>query len=115
MIDWHTALDDFLLDLVSLIAEQLELAKKDPSDQCAAVEVAIGAISVIKRRLREDEHETAIYMLYFSNLMFSTDWQDQWRKLAKQHPDEFSRQADNVLEIIEELKKSARGWWHPSL
>lgn len=59
MIDWHTALDDFLLDLVSLIAEQLELAKKDPSDQCAAVEVAIGAISVIKRRLREDEHETA--------------------------------------------------------
>lgn len=49
MIAWETDVRAFVLDILSFIEDQFDLAKQDPKDQAVAVDVARGAIPILRK------------------------------------------------------------------
>jgi hypothetical protein len=68
MIAWKTDVRAFVLDILSFIGEQIDLAKQDPSDQAVAVDVARGAIPMLRKRVSGlDDPITAKLMMVLSS------------------------------------------------
>jgi len=92
----RTSLGDFVRDLISLIQEQVELAKADPAlQQNGAVVVCSDAVSIMRIKLAEDEILQARCML--ATGIFDAHWRSEWDALANAKPNEFSIKADKLL------------------
>jgi hypothetical protein len=93
----RTSLGDFVRDLINLIEEQIELAKTDPGlHQNGTVAVCGDAVSVLKRRLKEDEVLQVKCMLVCVDI-YNAHWRSEWDALAKASPDEFAIKAEKLL------------------
>ena len=94
---YHTDLRACLLDLLNFIAEQIERAKCGPAEQYIAVDAARGVIPLMKSRLTEDDYLKTIFMLTFNQQVEEPWWREWWENLAKLTPQEFSIEADKLL------------------
>jgi hypothetical protein len=104
-IVWRTDMRDCLIDLLSFIEEQVELAKKDVADQYAAIDAARGVIPLLKCRLKEKEEILTSFMLTdFAQQFEAADWRDWWEDFARAGTPAFSKKADGLLETITVLK-----------
>ena len=94
----RTNLEDFVRDLISLIQEQIELAKADPGiHQKGAISVCGDTVSIIRLRLEDDKillTKCALVCL----VIFNAHWRSEWDALANASPDKFSIEADKLLE-----------------
>jgi hypothetical protein len=100
----RTGLADFVLDLISIVEEQVDLAKKDPSlQQQGAVVVCSDAVCILKLRLRENEHQLTKCMLVCKEI-FNAHWRSEWDKLGEASPAKFEIEANNLLEDMQRIR-----------
>jgi hypothetical protein len=92
----RTSLEDFVRDLISMIEEQIVLAKADPAlHQKRVVAVCGDAVSIL--RLRLEENEAIGWKCAISTGLFNAHWRTEWDALAKASSDEFAIKADMFL------------------
>ncbi|HEU5019341.1 MAG TPA: hypothetical protein VFT69_15380 [Pseudolabrys sp.] len=94
---YHTDLHACLLDLLNFIAEQIERAAHDPVEQYVAVDSARGVIPLMRSRLGEDDRLKTIFMLVFEQQVEEPWWREWWDRFAKLEPQEFSKEADKLI------------------
>jgi len=93
----HTEVRACLLDLLNFIAEQIERARNDHTEQHIAIDAARGVIPFIQSRLKEDDFLQTIFMLTFDQQVTAPQWRHWWETLSKLSPQEFSKEADTLL------------------
>src|SRR5271169_2212695 len=105
MTDWHTEQAAFLLDLLSFIEEQIRHGMDNPPDQFAAVDVALGAVPLIRERILGNDSQIATkFLLVASGHFEGANWQENWRDLAKDDTRSFRIKACKLLANVDALK-----------
>jgi formate dehydrogenase maturation protein FdhE len=94
---YHTELHACLFDLLNFIEEQLERAKSDPTEQYVATDAARGVIPLMRSRLAENDHLRTLFMLVFNKQVEEPCWREWWEQFAKMTPQEFSEEANKLL------------------
>lgn len=102
---YRTPLVDTLLDLLDFVDEKLREALDDPLSQLAATIEAGCAMPVILARLREDQAIGLNFLLALETKLEKQHWRQWWDCLANSEREEFCRDAKDVLDRIEALRK----------
>jgi hypothetical protein len=102
---WRTKHKEFVLDLLSIVEDQITLAETAPTlHQKATIHECFAAIVCFKKRLKEDDFEKTQAVLIHGDI-FNNGWAEDWQKLADAGTDEFLMGANKLREGIRELMK----------
>jgi hypothetical protein len=105
---YRTALVDALLDLLEFVDEKLREALNDPASQLAAVTEAGCAMPLMLERLHEDQAIGLSFMLVLETKLEKQHWRQWWDAFAQSEREEFCRDAKDVLDRVEALRKLLR-------